>query len=445
MTNKGKLLAVDDNPDNLVLLAGILERAGYEVRAANSARRALPMMESDAPELVLLDVEMPGMNGLELCRTIKARPELAPVPVIFLSARHELPDKLQGFDAGGVDYIAKPFEEEEVLARVDTQLRLSRLQRDLEQRNEELLQMNERLLRERRRSGEAIAAVSELLPGRLLDEAYRVEDRIGEGGFSVVYRGTDIRLQRPVAIKILRPMGGDLKRLRRFQTEGIAACRVKHRNAVEVLAAGFSQGLAYLVMELLEGRTLSELMKQLPVVPVERTLTIAMQIADALTAAHAARVIHRDITPGNVFLHRDADGEVVKVLDFGIARLVDEAAPAVLAGTTGTGEMVGTPEYMAPERLLAGTYDASADVYSLGVILYRMLTGKRLFQSQSRLDLVEAIQLHLNASVRPLASLAPEVPEAVAELVMSALAKEPAERPTSREMAERLRELRAAM
>jgi CheY-like chemotaxis protein len=443
--SKGRLLAVDDNPDNLVLLAGILERAGYEVRAANSARRALPMLESDAPELVLLDVEMPDMNGLELCRAIKTRPALAPVPVIFLSALHELPDKLQGFDAGGVDYIAKPFEEEEVLARVDTQLRLSRLQRDLEQRNEELLRMNERLLLEQQRVGQAFAAVSELLPGRLLDGAYRVDEPIGEGGFSIVYRGTDIRLQRPVAIKILRPMGGDLKRLRRFQTEGIAACRVRHRNAVDVLAAGFSQGLAYLVMELLQGRMLSELMKAQPVVPVDRTLTIGVQIADALTAAHAARVIHRDVTPRNIFLHREGDEEVVKVLDFGIARLVDDSGPAMLSGTTGTGELVGTPEYMPPERLLGGTYDASADVYSLGVILYRMLTGKRLFQGQNRLDLIEAIQLHLSASPRPLATLAPEVPEAVAELVMSALAKDPEERPTSREVAERLRDLRAAV
>lgn len=434
---KGTILAVDDNPENLVLLAGILERAGYEVRAANSGRRALAIIEHDAPELILLDVEMPEMNGYEVCAEVKARRELRHVPVVFLSAHHSVEDKLQGFAAGGVDYISKPFDESEVLARVDTQLKIHRMQRELADRNRELLAANNRLLLEQQRTQEAFIAVAGLLPGQLLDDGYRVGEPIGEGGFGAVYRGEDLRLKRAVAIKVLRPSGGGPQSLERFRTEGIAACRVRHRNAVEILAAGTARGLAYLVMELLEGSTLASLMKEGPI-PAPRAIDIAVQVADALTAAHAARVIHRDITPGNIFLQRSAEGDIVKVLDFGIARLVDEDAPPI-GSTSTSSELVGTPEYMPPERLLGHTYDASSDIYSLGVVLFRMLTAEPVFEGQTRFDLPEAIRLHLVSAPRHLADVAPHLPTELCKLVDEMLAKEPAERPTSREVGERLR------
>lgn len=435
---RATILTVDDTPENLLLLNGILQRADYTVRAANSGTRALKIAEREAPELILLDINMPEMDGYEVCRALKSRPELAAIPVIFLSALHDVSDKLLGFEAGAVDYVTKPFEEAEVLARVETQLRLYRLQRELEQRNRELVATNERLLREQQRTAEMFSAVTDLLPGRVLDETYRIETKIGVGGFGVVYRGTDLRLQRTVAVKVLHPTGDHPSRLARFRVEGIAACRVRHPNAVEVFASGYSQGVAYLAMELLRGYTLSWLMREHGALPVARATSIALQVCDALTAAHAARVIHRDITPANVFVHQTPEGEIVKVLDFGIARLVDDAKPSgeVL---TRAGELVGTPEYMPPERLLGGTYDASADVYSVGVLLYRMLSGERLFEEQTSYDMAEAIRLHLSSAPRPLLEVAPGVPAAIAELTMRMLAKDPAARPTSREAAEELR------
>ncbi|HKR65834.1 MAG TPA: response regulator [Thermoanaerobaculia bacterium] len=431
------ILAVDDNPDNLLLLSGILQRAGYEVRAANSGARALKMLEREAPDLVLLDINMPEMDGYEVCRAIKANAALAPVPVVFISALDDVVDKVRGFEAGAVDYVTKPFQEAEVLARVDTQLRVHRLQRELEKRNRELLAVNERLLSERQRTAEMFSAVSELLPGHVLDDVFRIDMKIGEGGFGVVYRGMDLRLGRPVAIKVLHPIG-DPNRVKRFETEGIAASRVRHMNAVEIFAAGHAQGISYLVMELLRGYSLRWLMQEHGRIEASRAASIAVQICDALTAAHAARVIHRDITPANVFLHRTPDGEIVKVLDFGIARLVDEATPRG-EGLTAIGQVIGTPEYMSPERLLGGTYDASADVYAVGVLLYRMLSGGRLFETQSSLDIAESVRLHLTSAPRSLGEVAPDVPAALADLAMRMLAKDPTLRPTSREAAEELR------
>jgi serine/threonine protein kinase len=224
----------------------------------------------------------------------------------------------------------------------------------------------------------------------------------------------------------------------RFQTEGIAACRVRHPNAVEVYASGFSQGVPYLVMELLTGETLWALLAREAKLPVPRAVEVATPVASALTAAHAARVIHRDVKPDNIFLHHGAEGEVVKVVDFGIARLVDEARPPALANITRAGETIGTPEYMAPERLLGGTYDASADVYALGVVLFRMLTGEKLFDQQETYDGAEMVRLHLTSRPRDLARLAPKVPGSLAELVTSMLAKDPTARPTSREVTEAL-------
>ena len=134
----GTLLAVDDNPHNLQLLSGILQGAGYTVRAANSGARALRILERDAPDLVLLDVEMPELDGYAVCREIRSRPALDGVPVIFVSALDDVAAKVRGFAAGGVDYVSKPFEAAEVLARVETHLAILRLRRELERRNEEL-------------------------------------------------------------------------------------------------------------------------------------------------------------------------------------------------------------------------------------------------------------------------------------------------------------------
>jgi len=429
----GRVVVADDNGINRALLTAMLEGAGYEVRAACDGREALAMIEGDAPELVLLDVQMPEMDGYAVCRALQSRPRLATIPVVFISALDDTNEKVRGFEAGGVDYVTKPFEPAEVLARVGSQVKLFRMQRELKQRNAELQRKNEQLVLAQERTQRIFLALSEALPGQVLDETYRLDEKIGEGGFGAVYRALHLRVHKPVAVKVLRPanVANGEEQLARFRREGIAACRVAHPNAIEVLDFGVSSnGMAYLVMELLSGRTLGSLLRERRTLDLARCGAIVAPVCAALEAAHAAGIVHRDVKPDNVFLHTNGTGEVVKVLDFGIAKLLDDSQPMDI---TQHGSLIGTPAYMAPERLLGTTYDERSDIYSVGVLAYTALSGEMPFAVDSPSNVGEIMKLHLTSKPRPLQA---DVPRAVADVVMRALDYDPVRRPALREIAE---------
>jgi CheY-like chemotaxis protein len=437
--NAGNVVVVDDTSINRILLGGILEDAGYHVRVASNGIDAITMIASEPPEVVLLDIQMPDVNGYEVCRRLKALPRLASVPVIFISALDDVSEKVKGFEAGGSDYVTKPFESAEVLARVGTQVKVFRLQRELRERNVELQRRNAELMRANEKTERVFLALSDALPGTVLDDTYRLDQKIGEGGFGAVFRGMHLGLQRPVAVKVLRPSTANSPgELARFRREGIAACRIAHPNAVDVLDFSVSSnGIAYLVMELLQGATVGSILRETPVLPAARSVTIIAQVCDALAAAHAAGIVHRDIKPDNIFLHETVHGEVVKVVDFGIAKLMDDEADAV--PLTKRGGLVGTPLYMAPERLLGRAYDARSDVYSVGVMLYLMLGGATPFPDAERPDMAEMVKMHLTRKPKPLREVNASVSEPVADAVMRALSSAPAMRPAASELADRLR------
>jgi CheY-like chemotaxis protein len=432
--NNGSILVVDDNPNNVSLLAEILRGAGYQVRVALSGAKALSMMATQPPDLVMLDINMPELDGYEVCRRLKAGEATRAVPVIFISALDDVLDKVAAFDAGGVDYVTKPFEAAEVLARARSQLELSRLRLELERSNADLRRRNEDLLRAMRRTEQAFLTLSEVLPGTVLDGTYRLDKKIGEGGFGAVFRAQHLGLRRAVAVKVLRP--SESHQLARFKLEGIAACRVGHPNAVEVMHFGFSaEGIAYLVMELLNGRNLADVLHDRGKLPPAYCLSILATVCAVLQEAHGHGILHRDIKPANIFLHQTEQGEqVVKVLDFGIAKLLDDDVTGEFNELTHTGIYVGTPEYMAPERFLEDVYDGSADVYSVGVMAYRMLSGERPIVPRPGGAIVGGLSYALTAP-RPLRDANPKLSKELERVVMSALAKEPTERPGPQEFA----------
>jgi serine/threonine protein kinase len=408
-------------------------------------------MQAEPPDLVMLDIQMPDMDGYEVCRELKADPATRDVPVIFISALDDVTVKVRAFKTGGIDYVTKPFQAEEVLARVESQLQIARLRkdleaskRDLERRNGELVAANEALALANRRADRVFSALSEALPGILLDKKYRLEEKIGAGGFGVVYRAEHVGLKRPVAVKVFRPTPGNDsgEGLSRFEREGISACRVNHPNAIAVLDSGLSPaGSAYIVMELLEGRTLAEEMGESGPFALERAVAIAAPMCDALAAAHEAGIVHRDVKPENVFLHRGRDGEVVKVLDFGLAKVVgDETAAGQGASAQPSRSLVGTPAYIAPERLWGNPYDGRADVYSVGVVLYHMLCGEPPFRVPGG-GFHALIALSVTRDPRPLREHRPDVDAGAEAVVMRALARDPAARPTAGELARGLREV----
>ena len=317
---------------------------------------------------------------------------------------------------------------------------LQRTNAQLVSRNRELAESKAAVVRSAHRSELIFAALSEALPGTVLDDKYLVEEKIGSGGFGTVYRGEHILLHHPVAIKVFRPVVGTsaLQGLDRFRIEGISACRINHPNAVTVLDFDVSAGsLAYLVMELLQGRSLAEELRALGQLPPRRCAHIMAAVCAVLAQAHAAGIVHRDIKPSNVFLHHGKDEELVKVIDFGIARLSDETSDPELQTPTATGVFVGTLAYMAPERLRNDPYDGRVDVYSVGVMMFEVLSGHHPFRAATGGYLSAAV-----VGAQHPARLHDAVPGLPAELeaaVLQAMAHEPNERPSAAELEARLR------
>lgn len=426
----GDLFVVDDHPDNLTLLTGLLREAGHRVRVANSGRRALAAIRAKPPELVLLDISMPDLDGYAVCRELKADPETKAIPVLFLSARDDVGDKLAAFRAGGVDYVTKPFQSEEVLARVDTQLRLTRLHRALEEKNAALSERNAELERARALNNQLFGALAGALSGTVIDDRYRLGERLGTGASAVVYRGERLADGAAVAVKVLRPRPGeDPSRQHALVLAELEAARaVEHPHVVEVYDFGVTgAGIAYLVMQLLVGRTLATLLEDQPRLELPDVARILSPVAAALAAAHAKGYVHRDVKPANVFLARREGVEQPVLVDFGLAR---PAAP----GDVELKRLLGTPIYMAPEVLLGQQQDRRVDVYALGMIAYRALDGGLPFAVPEG-GLGGLLVACVSAPLRPLSERRPDVPPGVEELIMRALSRRPVERPEAAHLA----------
>jgi serine/threonine-protein kinase len=270
--------------------------------------------------------------------------------------------------------------------------------------------------------GAALVEIQDPRIGTTVGGRYVIEDVIGEGGMATVYRAKQRVSDRHVAIKIMNAeLARDSVIQERFRREAKAAQKIAHPNIIEILEQGETgDGSLYLVMELLEGETLADVVEN-GKVPVDRALTILIQIARALARAHDLQVIHRDLKPENIFLARLPDQtEVVKLLDFGIARSMQDVR------LTGSGEVFGTPQYMAPERITSTEAGPAADLYALGVMAFEMFTGQLPFQAN---DVATWFMKHMKEAPPSLRQLDPSLPESLEELVQELLAKDATDRP----------------
>ena len=424
--NVETLLVVDDNEMNRDLLSRRLERKGYRVLTAADGMQALDVIAASAVDLVLLDVMMPGITGLDVLRAVREKRSPIELPVIMVTAKDESADIVQAFQMGANDYVTKPIDFPVVLARVQTQLRMK------------VGAARPPAVPPGQAPPLHPPAVAEVKTAAVLAGKYRIESKLGAGAFGVVYRATHMALDHPVAVKILQHnvlLSDDRSdALARFRREGISTCRVNHPNAVTVIDFGVTDnGVAYLVMELLDGKTLAEALKESGTMSPARCLEILAPICSVLEEAHASGVVHRDIKPANIFLHGVRGEEIVKVLDFGIAKLVGSASDEH-ATMTMEGSLLGTPAYMAPERVANKPYDGRADVYSVGVMLYQMLVGHPPFKAQDPVAL--AVQ-QMNATPPAPRDINPDVPSAVEAVVLEALVKDPEMRPTASLLAQR--------
>jgi len=270
-------------------------------------------------------------------------------------------------------------------------------------------------------------------PGDLIASRYELEELVGTGGMSTVFRACDVQLDRRVAIKILHERyAEDPEYLERFRREAQSVARLSHPNIVTVIDRGVDGGRQYIVFEHVEGENLKELVLRTGRLPVRRALELALAVADGLAFAHGQGLVHRDVKPQNVLLSREGD---VKVTDFGIARSLD-----VEHGVTQTGTVLGTGEYLAPEQASGKPVSPATDVYSLGVVLWELLAGEVPFAGE---NFVAVALRHVNEAPPSLLEVRPDVSPRLAAAIARALEKDPARRFPS--MAALARELRACL
>ncbi len=290
-----------------------------------------------------------------------------------------------------------------------------------------------------------LRVASELLPGLVIRDKYQIVEKIGSGGMATVYRVKHLAFNEERAIKVVSSkLMDDPNFIKRFRTEAIVTRKLQHPNAVRVDDLDTTEdGRLFMVMEYVQGRDLRHVLQQGGPLPIDRTLDVSWQVSSALAAAHQLGITHRDIKPDNILLVAQSAGkDLVKVLDFGIAK-VREGAMDVGGGYTATqtGMVVGTPQYISPEQAMGRSgdqIDGRADLYSLAVVIYEMLTGRQPFESDTAMGL---LLHHLQTAPTPPHLLCPNlnIPPALSMVLIKALEKDPSKRfQTANEMMEAL-------
>ncbi len=283
----------------------------------------------------------------------------------------------------------------------------------------------------------------ESLVGTVIGGKYAVQGVLGHGGMGTVYQGEQALVERPVAIKVMRSeVAADSDAVKRFQREAKLTSKLSHPNTIRLFDFGLTDdGLMYLVMEMLSGRELADEIQQRGSLELPQALDVAVQVAQALGAAHELGIVHRDLKPGNVFLVPQSDGsDLVKVMDFGIAKSIDDAEATQV---TQAGMLVGTPAYMSPEQAKGAQLTANSDIYALGIILYEMLTGAVPFHAES---MVSVLMMHVGRQPPPVRERRPDLANhaALQGALDEMLAKAPDKRPDAAGAVTLLRSVAAA-
>jgi serine/threonine-protein kinase len=408
----GRVLLVDDNAALRRVFGRALLRAGYTIVEVSNGAEAMTLVPEGEFDVVVSDVRMPDMDGVELLMAIHERdPDL---PVLLISGDPDLDTAMKAVKFGAFEYLAKPVP----LAGLETSVaRAIELRRSRVQAKDAL----------EARSGARRMAAQTVVPaesytGALLGGKYRVGSLIGSGGMGAVYEAEREDLgNMKVAIKVMRSIARDREDLfARFRREAETVAAIDHPNIVRVLDFQSRPGEPpFLVMERLHGAPLGVAIASQGQFSVQRTAFVASQVLSALSAAHAANIVHRDLKPDNVFLTAVSGvSDIVKLLDFGVAKMLGVAGDAKL---TQTGTVMGTPAYMSPEQARGAEADPRSDLYAVGCLMYEALTGRAPFTGDNYNAIVFAVQ---QSSPVPLLGRCPALDPAFVAVVEKAMARE---------------------
>ncbi|MEE8422841.1 MAG: protein kinase [Dehalococcoidia bacterium] len=379
--DRARVLVAEDDEKSRRLLASILEACGHDVCYTADGKSALKELQESHFDLAIMDVMMPGMDGLAVTRAARACERLRSLPIAIVTALSSPQDRERAMEAGADEYLAKPFH---------------------------IVQIAELVTRLRRKSRQQV--------GR-----YQLVRQIGEGSSKRVYEAYDPEADRPVAIGILsRDASGSSARERFFRETRAMMGLGEHPNIVTVLDAEEHRDEPYIVMELMAGGSLDETIggEDARRLPIPRALEIAWDVASGLEFVHSRGVVHRDLKPGNVWL--TSSGRA-KVGDFGIALWLDRTRL-----TMDGAMLLGTVSYMPPEQVTGTEVTHSADLYALGALMYEMICGQPPFVGTDPWSIVGQ---QLEAKAVPPSQLVEACPQALEDLILGLLRKVPAHRP----------------
>ncbi len=407
---RGKtIVCIEDDPVQQGIYQSLLTRRGYEVIACLTGAETLEKLRTIRPDLLIIDLHLPDITGLELCDALLNLSTTTNVPFLFVSSDDREGQITAGLQKGAMDYIVKPFQPSALLAKVSVALSRAALTR----RHRETAQ---------------------LIAGR-----YEVVNRLGSGGTSMVFHARDVKQVPPleVALKLYdlgyMEMFGAADRRQRFLREAYQLSRMDHPNIVKLLDFGRTDDDRYFIaMEFVHGTTLQELLLTGRPLPEQELVFIGYEVAQTLQYLHGHQMVHRDLKPGNIML---TEHGAVKLIDFGLARrAVDRLA-------SDNDFFAGTPVFVAPELIATeGETDIRSDLYSLGVTLYFAFSKNVPFAAASH---TQVLQEKLAERIKPLGELRPELNPALSDLVMRLMAPEPAARPDVESVVRDLRELLA--
>ena len=394
------ILIVDDDSGIRTLLKKLLERQKFEVHEACDGVEALEVLKDTSVHCIVTDVMMPRMSGIQLLGELTKKHPL--IPVIIITGKPAIEAAVECMKNGAYDYISKPFEFEQIKTTIVNALAA---------RNKQV--------EEKQESGSSTSVFN--ITNRRFFGDYKILQVLGEGNIGIVFLAQKKDENKKFALKILKPTfvtqtHAD-KSQKRFLTEAEAITRVQHPNVVEIIEYGLTkeENIPFMVMDFISGKSLNYYIVNAGKLDFRQKLEIIMQIADALTAIHGEGICHRDIKPHNIILTRDLE---VKVTDFGIAKMPDSSM-------TMTYELIGSPAYLSPEGFNSSRVDSRADIFSLGVLAYELLLGRKPFVADSISRFAHLIQ---NEKPEAPSRFDPDFPVAVENVLASMLKKDPDER-----------------